>query len=174
MAAYPHHLVQVREDSFGIAVFSKKPLLDKAIWIIGEVPLLDVTIQYRDQSIRIVNWHPLPPRSPSYVRIWRAQYDDLFRRLADHNGPLLIIGDFNATQHARNLQKIALGGMRSAHEQTDRGYAVTFPNGTSLTPPIRLDHVMMSDHWECADISEGVGAGSDHKPLIADLVLSAE
>ena len=168
---YPHSLVRVREDSFGAAVLSKRPLADSSIWMLGDVPMLLVTVVLDDASVQIVNWHPLPPRTPRYVAIWNDQYAALDQWVAEQSGPVLIIGDFNATQHARWMQQILQSGFQSAHVQTGRGYAVTYPNGTSRVPPIRIDHLLMSSHCVCRQIREGVGRGSDHKPLLADLIL---
>jgi endonuclease/exonuclease/phosphatase (EEP) superfamily protein YafD len=37
-------------------------------------------------------------------------------------------------------------------------------------PPIRVDHAFYSRALRCLNIREGEGAGSDHKPLIAEFV----
>ena len=42
-----------------------------------------------------------------------------------------------------------------------------------LFPPVRLDHVLVSQHVVPLGIREGVGKGSDHKPVIVDLALMA-
>jgi endonuclease/exonuclease/phosphatase family metal-dependent hydrolase len=36
---------------------------------------------------------------------------------------------------------------------------------------MRLDHVLVSAGVEVRSIREGLGQGSDHRPIIADLVL---
>ena len=168
---YPHRIQRIREDSFGAAILSKHPFLNTSTWMTGDVPIISVTIGLQASSVRIYNWHPLPPRSPEYFRIWNQQYESLFQRLSTEDGPLLLVGDFNATQHSRWMKRLAQAGYHSAHVLTGRGYAVTYPNGTSRIPPIRLDHALMSDHFRCRQIREGIGRGSDHKPLIVDVAL---
>jgi len=168
---YPHQELRIREDSFGAAILSKHPLLNPSASMVGEIPIISVTIQLQTSTIRIFNWHPLPPGSRDYVTIWNEQYEFLCQRLSEESGPVLLVGDFNATQHARWMKRLLRAGYSSAHIQTGRGYAVTFPNGTSLMPPIRIDHALMSDHFWCRSIREGIGRGSDHKPLIVDLLL---
>ena len=169
---YPHRIFHIREDAFGIALYSKRPLLKQKKWFVGDVPMLDVQTTIDQRPIRIINWHPLPPRNLEYVDVWRKQYAELFERIAGDDQPLLIVGDFNATQHAACMEQLAEIGFLSAHESIGRGYAVTYPNGTSRVPPIRLDHALMSRHWKAVQIQEGTGRGSDHKPLIADFVLA--
>jgi hypothetical protein len=41
-------------------------------------------------------------------------------------------------------------------------------------PPIRIDQAFLSPDVECLGIAEGVGRGSDHKPLILDLLIRDE
>jgi endonuclease/exonuclease/phosphatase (EEP) superfamily protein YafD len=171
---YPYRLGQVREDSFGIAIYSKRPFVDTSLWISGGVPQAEVFIEHGGQAIRVINWHPLPPRTLEYHATWQRQYDQLFVKLAPLDAPTLIVGDFNATQHARQMRRLAQHGYRSAHEVTGRGYAVTWPNGTAWIPPMRLDHAMMSRHFECIAIREGAGRGSDHKPVIVEFVLAGD
>lgn len=168
---YPHKELQIREDAFGAAILSKYPFLNTSTSFVGEVPIISVTIQFHALPIQIYNWHPLPPRSQEYVTVWNEQYEDLYQRLSEESGPVLLVGDFNATQHAHWMKRLLRSGYSSAHVQTGRGYAVTFPNGTSRIPPIRLDHALMSNHFWCRRVREGIGRGSDHKPLIVDLLL---
>jgi endonuclease/exonuclease/phosphatase (EEP) superfamily protein YafD len=62
--------------------------------------------------------------------------------------------------------------MRDVHLALGRGLAVTWPNGTSIAPPILIDHVLVSREIAIASVREGRGAGSNHRPVIAELVLS--
>ncbi len=83
--------------------------------------------------------------------------------------PLMVIGDFNATQYSRVYQELASMGLRSAHVDRGRGYATTWPNGDNPLPPIRIDQAFLSPQVECLNITEGIGRGSDHKPLILEI-----
>jgi endonuclease/exonuclease/phosphatase (EEP) superfamily protein YafD len=82
---------------------------------------------------------------------------------------VVVLGDFNATQHSRVYKQLKADGMRSAHEDRGRGYATTWPNGKQPIPPIRIDQAFLSPSVECISIDEGVGRESDHKPLLLDL-----
>ena len=133
--------------------------------------MLLLTLRMNDTTVRIYNWHPLPPRTLEYVNVWNDQYTALLARLEHETNPVIIAGDFNATQHAYWMKQLSEAGFKSAHREVGRGWAVTFPNGTSRFPPIRLDHILYTAPIVCLDINEGQGAGSDHKPLIADFLI---
>jgi hypothetical protein len=89
--------------------------------------------------------------------------------LSGGQGPRVIVGDFNATQHSAVYELLTSGSLQSAHEAVGRGYATTWPNGRYWLPPIRIDHAFVSAEAECVSIAEGRGRGSDHRPLILDV-----
>ncbi|MFP6613253.1 MAG: endonuclease/exonuclease/phosphatase family protein [Pirellulales bacterium] len=168
---FPHRLFHTQADSFGTAVYSKFEFTEQEIWTTGRIPITEVRVRLRGVNVRIINWHPLPPRSFEYFAVQNDQYADLIKRLEGEQLPTMIVGDFNITQHAFWMQRLESCGFRSAHELCGRGCAVTYPNGTNPLPPIRLDHALLSEHVECLQISEGEGRGSDHKPLLAEFLI---
>jgi endonuclease/exonuclease/phosphatase (EEP) superfamily protein YafD len=171
---YPHQIMRIRDDSFGVAIYSRFAFTEELIWRTGEIPIAEVTVALDEVKLHVINWHPLPPRSFEYFRVLKRQYADLNARVAGIRGPLLVMGDFNLTQHAYWMKRLESQGLVSAHESAGRGYAVTYPNGTSRVPPIRLDHAMMSKGVDCRQIREGIGRGSDHKPLVAEFAIRAD
>jgi endonuclease/exonuclease/phosphatase (EEP) superfamily protein YafD len=87
-------------------------------------------------------------------------------------GALVVAGDFNATRHHPSFRRFLSDGMADAHEERGRGWAATWPQNRRPLPPLmRLDHVLVSPDVEVRSIREGLGQGSDHRPIIADLVL---
>lgn len=52
------------------------------------------------------------------------------------------------------------------HERRGRGWATTWPRGRWPLPPLmRLDHVLVTPEVTVQSVREGVGRGSDHRPL---------
>ena len=94
--------------------------------------------------------------------------------IESQTGPLVVFGDFNATQHSKVYRELTSGRLRSAHRDRGRGYAVSWPNGKYPAPPIRIDQSLLSEEIECLQIREGEGRGSDHKPLIFDVRIRYE
>jgi endonuclease/exonuclease/phosphatase (EEP) superfamily protein YafD len=87
-------------------------------------------------------------------------------------GALVVAGDFNATRHHPSFRRLLSDGMADAHEERGRGWAATWPRNRRPLPPLmRLDHVLVSPGVGVRSIREGLGQGSDHRPIIADLVL---
>jgi endonuclease/exonuclease/phosphatase (EEP) superfamily protein YafD len=62
--------------------------------------------------------------------------------------------------------------LADAHERRGRGWATTWPRDRWPLPPLmRLDHVLVSPDIGVRSVTEGHGQGSDHRPIIAELVL---
>ena len=151
-----------------VMVCSKLPVSGhQRTWIVGRVcNLVDISLDGR--TLRLFCLHSPRPNvtSPDAYRVYWEKITPL---LAEQPKPLVVIGDFNATQYSLAYQRLASLGLRSAHVDRGRGYATTWPNGQHLVPPIRIDHALVSPDVECLDIAAGVGLGSDHKPLVLDV-----
>jgi len=120
--------------------------------------------------LRIFGLHaPRPMNIPGmdYNGFWKETIDMLLA-LPD---PSVVVGDFNATPYSHVYKTLTAEKFRSAHDDRGRGYATTWPNGTLPIPPIRIDQALLTAGVECVAISEGIGVGSDHKPLILDVRL---
>jgi endonuclease/exonuclease/phosphatase (EEP) superfamily protein YafD len=157
-----------------IALYSKIPIeIAQQMWVTGR-PSLAFDINVGGKPLRIFCLHsprpiPWPLERPehNYRRYWETMMPTIFAQ----PDPAVVLGDFNATPHSRVYRTLTEGRWRSAHDDRGRGYAATWPNGQFLAPPIRIDHAFLTPGVECVQISEGMGIGSDHKPLILDVRL---
>jgi endonuclease/exonuclease/phosphatase (EEP) superfamily protein YafD len=87
--------------------------------------------------------------------------------------PLLIAGDFNAPPPSLICRQVLRAGLRDAFDAAGRGYGYTV--GYRIKPHIayaRIDHIMVSRHYQVLDCHIGSEAGSDHRPVVADLRLT--
>ena len=165
------HGISTRQRHFGnVAIFSRLPLLREMQNSVARRLVRTASIQLGSQTLRIVVLHaprPMYDADYDYVGFW----NQMIPLLATEPRPLLVIGDFNATEHSLVYQRLKALGLRSAHDDRGCGYATTWPNGAYWLPPIRIDQAFLSPEVECERIVEGRGKGSDHKPLIVDVRL---
>jgi endonuclease/exonuclease/phosphatase (EEP) superfamily protein YafD len=152
-----------------VAIFSRIPISkQQMLWIAGPRVNDVVDIPLGKTSLRLFALHsPRPFYEPphNYGEFWKQAIP----LISQQPRPLIVIGDFNATQFSRVYQELTALSLRSAHDDRGRGYATTWPNGEDPVPPVRIDQAMLSPEVECLSIAEGVGEGSDHKPLILDI-----
>jgi vancomycin resistance protein VanJ len=100
---------------------------------------------------------------------------DLARRWVDEGAakrtaPVLVAGDFNTTVESRIFQTHWSDGLEDAFSRVGRGLGMTKYNGWIR---VRIDHVLAGPQWYVRRTEIGYDVGSDHRPLIVDLVLPA-
>lgn len=175
LSAYPERCQIVREDYFGLGIFSRLPFSCEEKQLLN-YPAQRAVIQFPGAAtIEVLNVHTMPPIDVELFLEWRDMLQGAFHLSQQRRHPLILGGDFNLTPfHAlyRSAQKDF--GLSSAHDLVGRSSATTWPNGTGFLPPIRLDHLFLSPELEALQVSEGVGKGSDHKPVFAELSLLSQ
>jgi endonuclease/exonuclease/phosphatase (EEP) superfamily protein YafD len=169
MADYVHTNGRTRSQIGEVKIYSKLPIKFESQNWIGHRVVQKIDVELGAQTLRVIGIHAPRPQPPDYD--YFGYYDKVVPLLTAEPNPVVMIGDFNATQHSLVYKQLKDSGLRSAHEDRGRGYATTWPNGRWLLPPIRIDQAFLSPDVECMNIEEGRGAGSDHKPLILDVAL---
>lgn len=146
------------------------------------------TVQAFGQDVELITAHLVSPRvglnAARFERLggldeWQENFDDrmtqartLASALSTTMRPVILAGDLNATQHSPVLGVLRSTGLRDAFATAGFGYGYT--HGHSLRPRIsflRIDHVMVSEQLGVREAFAGGSGGSDHRPVIADLVL---
>lgn len=172
---YIFRVQTVRNDSFGAAIYSKKPFLNRQAKIdIGgmKVPTYRLVFEHEGQRFVLYNIHTLPPRKTDYVAEQRLQFLDLKAFFAKETKPVLVCGDFNWTEHTIYHRAMKELGFVEGHEQVGVGRGSTWPvlGVTRYLPGIRLDHMYVRGPVRFLRHDRGQGIGSDHRPIFADLV----
>ena len=80
--------------------------------------------------------------------------------------PLLVAGDFNLPVESR-IYRESWGGFTNAFSRAGRGFGFTRFNGWIR---VRIDHVLAGPGWRVDRAWVGPDVGSDHRPLVTDLV----
>lgn len=123
------------------------------------------------EEVRVVAVHPFPPVSRTSERAWR----DVLRALPDARDGArrhVLLGDFNATLDHSELRRVLDRGYVDAADATGQGLRPTWPVGQTY-PPLTLDHVLVERSVVVGSVSVHRLAGSDHRAVIAELVLPA-
>ena len=101
-----------------------------------------------------------------------AQSRQLARQLAPLPRPLVVAGDLNAPESSPVIQQLLAAGLRSSFSVSGRGYGFSY--GQSMRAGLsflRIDHILASPDLGFAASFVGEGRTSEHRPVIADLVL---
>jgi endonuclease/exonuclease/phosphatase (EEP) superfamily protein YafD len=86
--------------------------------------------------------------------------------------PLIVAGDLNAPVSSPVLRSLLDTGLRDAHSSVGRGFGYSY--GHDLRPGfsfLRIDHILVSADVGLAGTHVGGRTASEHRPVIADLLL---
>ena len=165
------------EIGFNQAVFSRFPVMHISAEF-DEGRAQKVVIETPIASIAVWNVHPLPPFL--FPPAWHdRQISLLAADIAATMGPLIVGGDFNATDQSATYQAISRH-LQNAYQEAGQGLGFGYPAPpyTFMDLPLpkgplwRIDHIFYSQDFT-ANSARTVtsGGGSDHYPLLAKLSL---
>jgi vancomycin resistance protein VanJ len=121
-------------------------------------------IRYRDRT----GFRQIESNAKSRI----AQSKTLANALAKESLPAILGGDFNAPESSIACRQIRDVAFRDAFSETGRGYGYTSGHrlrfGISF---VRIDHLYVSHQWAVTQCYPGDKVGSDHRPVVADVVL---
>ncbi|CAN5786662.1 hypothetical protein BH24DEI2_BH24DEI2_24630 [soil metagenome] len=169
--AYPYLQDASQSGYFGTVLFSKVPFLSSETHHLGARghPSLEVAVTWQNRTVTIYGAHPYPPLGPRGSARRDSELAAVQDVLAEVTTPLVMMGDLNATPWSTPLRGLLrVTGLRPA--TLAHGIQPTWRLG-SLLFGAPLDHVLVSSHWQCVGFKVGADVGSDHYPVVADLVL---
>lgn len=121
--------------------------------------LIEARVRAGGRTVRFFNTHlGLTPEQRS------RQVARIVTEVRSRPDPVILAGDLNAVPESAELAQLRAAGLREC--ATDD--ALTFP---AETPRCRIDHLLVSPHFQverCFAVDTTV---SDHRPLVADLLL---
>jgi endonuclease/exonuclease/phosphatase (EEP) superfamily protein YafD len=165
---YPHSVVNPRDDTYGIALYSKFELVQPQVRFISsdEAPSIHTGMRLQNGDLfRLHGLHP-PPPVPQYADESTERDAELMvvgRELTHDVLPCIVAGDLNdvAWSHTTRLFRRVSGLL---DPRIGRGPMPTFPVNFSLLR-FPLDHVFLSPAFRLIEFSRGPDVGSDHFPV---------
>jgi endonuclease/exonuclease/phosphatase family metal-dependent hydrolase len=165
--------VPLRE--FGLAILTREPIVG---FTNHEIPrlstqaaepepralpgFLEAVVDVGGMRVHVFDTH-LDYRADPRVR--EQQAAAMLEVMRDLDGPVILMGDLNATADARELEPLFVRFQDAWHAGHGDGF--TYP---AVSPERRIDYVLFSDAFHAAWVRVQETAASDHRPVIADLV----
>lgn len=161
----------------GKGLLSKFPILSRQRLELhpGRPDLVSV-VDVDGSPLRLIVAHPPPPRvHPRQgivpTELGGKQFAQLVR-MAAQGEPTILLGDFNMRENQRVYWQLVHAGLIDAFRDVG-GRGFTFPTRRGpvpLRPLLRLDYIWHTSHFKAVGARIGSHAGSDHLPLLADML----
>ena len=170
--SYPHIVNRPREDAYGTLVYSRLPIEQVGVLTLGEAGRSTVCLGVivDGAPLSIVCTHPKQPLWTTSFAYRNDQLDRVAEVAASQPHPLILAGDLNMSMWSPWFQRLCeRTGLRSVR----RGVGVMGSWPAALPRFLRLpiDHFLVSGDVTVSRCALGPPIGSDHLPLIVDLVL---
>jgi len=169
---FKYSVIEVREDNFGIALYSKLPIDNGVIQYYGdaEVPSISAQLKSKNGKFTFIGTHPLPPINQAYYHSRNRQLLELAEEASLSKNPVVIAGDLNVSMWSSHYKVLETrGGLRNT--RIGRGVGATWPSTVSWFG-IPIDHVLVSEQFVIQDFKVGKNTGSDHLPISVNLRFS--
>lgn len=165
---YEHQILLPLENTYGLALFSKFPIVKHKInyLVDKEIPSLEIDLRLRNgQIITIYAIHPTPPVPGENPNSTERDAEILIVGKKSKANPLpsMVIGDLNDVAWSQSTS-LFLKISELADPRRGRGFFSTFH---AKYPFFRwpLDHIFLSSHFGLSRIRVLSHIGSDHFPI---------
>ncbi|MFE7586099.1 endonuclease/exonuclease/phosphatase family protein [Streptomyces gardneri] len=173
-AELPHHASVDADGSVGSVLLSAYPLTDERV-VPATMGMPGATTKIAGKSVRLQLAHPMPPL-PGQIGPWKQELgriEDV--AAARRHEPLLLAGDFNASQdHAAFRAILEAGRLQDAARLARVSRTPTWPAEGPLPLFVQIDHVLVSEDFSVRSIRFLDIDGSDHRAVLTDLDLRGE
>ncbi|MGI5144935.1 endonuclease/exonuclease/phosphatase family protein [Plantactinospora sp. CA-294935] len=171
----PYRQVNPEVGTTGSALYSRHPLRETGTRRNGGgFSQAYATLQPPDgPAVLVESVHPMAPATLAWLAAWRA--DLRAQPPATPDGPLRILaGDFNATLDHAPLRDLLDTGYADAADSVGAGLTGTWgPYDGDPIPPVTIDHVLVDRRIAVDRVAVFRLPGSDHRPVLAEVVLPA-
>ena len=169
-ATHPFYRVSPRPDNFGIALYSRVPLGKIETLTFGAgVPSILAEIQRSNSRVSLLCTHPPPPINRELSLLRNQQLEAISNLLMSVEGPKILVGDLNVSPWSAHFSRLT-SAARLRDASLGHGIKPTWPTDKMLVR-IPIDLCLISDEIGVNGILVGPHFGSDHFPLVVDVVL---
>ncbi len=166
---YKYNVMDIREDNFGIALYSKLEMKNPRIEFFGDEGLPSAVAEFviGVNEVSILGTHPLHPSSDRGFKSRNRQFESLIERRGSFSESMIMLGDLNTTSWSNGFTKL-IGGMKLYDSR--KGYGIQFSWPTTLPLiSVPIDHCLVSKDIKVLKREMGPDLGSDHRPLYVEL-----
>jgi endonuclease/exonuclease/phosphatase (EEP) superfamily protein YafD len=170
---FPYAKVLPRPGGLGLALYSSLPVERFDVMALGRerVPGILARLPLRGGMLSIATVHPRPPLRRHYFRHRNEQLHDAASVVQALPAPKILVGDFNTSlwspYYAQLIRQTDLHDARQGF-----GLLPTWPAFMRLPLlMIPIDHCLVSPDISVIKMRTGRNIGSDHLPLIVDMVI---
>ncbi len=170
LTAFTGRIEHPRDDNFGIALYARGQVSGGTESLGSAVPTIIASVLLDGATLTAIVTHPIPPLTAATSAALESQLDAVAARTRGEAN-VIVMGDFNATPWSRPFRRL-LAGSGLCDSRDGFGLQASFPASPWLLR-IPIDHLLHSCSIGVTDRRVERDVGSDHLPILVDLVIAA-
>lgn len=170
---YPHAVLEPRPGSFGIALFSKRPLPDATVQEFPgtRVPFIRAPLTLDGRRVDLVGVHLQWPMTPQSFAARNRQIEYVSSAIRSTGAATLVCGDWNLTPWSRWFNVLAEAGLHGPAGRS--ALSPTWPASLGWFG-IPIDHCLATAGLTVMSKTRGRPRGSDHRPIVVKIGVTDE
>ncbi|MEM6690559.1 MAG: endonuclease/exonuclease/phosphatase family protein [Planctomycetota bacterium] len=177
MSTHPYRMLHPADaGNFGICLYSRLPATDLQMVTLSHdsTPSISAKIDIHGEQVQLLAIHPIPPINANQFaqrnRQLASAVDWAKSRKASNGSHAWIVGDFNLTPWSPWFTPFSDIGLRRVSNSW-------WPSSTWYLKPefavasLVIDHILVDSQWRVTEFSTSEHLGSDHRGLVAELIL---
>lgn len=176
---YPFSQKVILDNTYGMILFSKLPLLKKDIYYLNNknVPSFESTILLNNgKKLSLFCMHPVPPthfeKLPDNAGQKEKALMKMGKMINNREFPTVVAGDLNDVVWSK-VDKLTNTKNILYDVRVGRGFFNSF-NAENFLMRWPLDHVFVTDEFSVQKLEKLSDIGSDHFPIYIELVLEGQ
>jgi endonuclease/exonuclease/phosphatase (EEP) superfamily protein YafD len=170
LKSYPYGYIETAKLTDTV-LLSRWPLQSTSTQQLSQngVSAIQAVVLWRGAPITVIGAHLHWPLGGRNSARRNAELQGLAALARTHDGPLIILGDFNVTPWSAHFRDVLASS--PLHDCAEgHGLHPTWPSQAAALG-IRIDHCLASAHWLTRKVWTGPHVGSDHRPMFVELGL---
>ncbi|MEW6534560.1 MAG: endonuclease/exonuclease/phosphatase family protein [Candidatus Auribacterota bacterium] len=171
LSEYSYSLYEIRNDNFGIGLFSSAQPDNGKMEYYGQAgfPTVVTSFILSGQPVSLVFTHPVSPVTQLKWQLRNDQLEQIIPHRQHWHDTLIFLGDLNTTEwssiYKRLIRELDVFDSR-------QGFGLQ-PSWHQVSPilSIPIDHAFLSHNITVTNREIGPDIGSDHKPVLLELLI---
>jgi endonuclease/exonuclease/phosphatase family metal-dependent hydrolase len=176
---YPHRLLFGKRFD-GKGLLSRYPIVEHEIFtLLTPRPYIQARLEVERREITIFVVHA-PAPNYRHLEVRRSAFClpeiKLLLERGRLNEPTLYMGDFNVLDYSSEYRLMIDAGLIDTFRAVGSGSGLTFPTRFQYLPVrllrmVRIDYIWVTKHFQPISSRVAPGYGSDHLPVISEVIL---
>jgi len=166
---YPYRAYMTRIDPFGMAWYSRYPIMLADTFSAADIPNLLINIELQPGTlVNLISVHTRVPSDANAYRNIRQHFHEVSQHIYALDYPVVVVGDLNLPSWTNEVMEFKL---QSKLKDSRRDIVPASMQGSFSLLKVPVDHIFFSSDLECTSFQEISGREDGHLGIIGSYQL---